>query len=306
MYTTAKTVLRELRDMVKMVYPVVSIPPGVNPVVHDLPAPPVFLETERTVRNNAVKYLLWEQKNPLELELNSEIGKREYVNRMKGVYRRAIVKLRFFSEVWWAGKALREDDADLIAQKVLVLQLDRRAGSKGANRSRSCWHTQRRHQSKSSFVSLLTDIVGYQDWIFKSVMLNFALTEQYELRGQKDEVEAVLQNLLEKFYQEMLNIETKVPGTVISKETESSLDNASTSDKEKRNDGISGLLKLRVKEAGQVWIMYLRFAWRSKGYQDMRNVFKQARTDEKRYPSRFLDWRVWEFAGKMQPYKCWW
>lgn len=101
LYTTARTVLRELRERLKAIIPPSPVPAGGQQLVLDLPRPPVFSMQERGMRDKWIKYLLWEEKNPLDLELNSEIGKKEYVNRMKGVYRRAVVKMRFYSEIWY-------------------------------------------------------------------------------------------------------------------------------------------------------------------------------------------------------------
>jgi hypothetical protein len=49
-----------------------------------------------------VKYLLWEQGNPMEYELDSVDGKKKFIGRLKGVYRRAVVRMRFYSEMWYA------------------------------------------------------------------------------------------------------------------------------------------------------------------------------------------------------------
>lgn len=102
LYQQAKTVLRELREHMKAIYPATLLPAGMTPaaLIQELPSPPVFSKQERALRDSWVKYLLWEQKNPLDMELNSEIGKKEYCSRMKGVYRRAVVRMRFFSEIW--------------------------------------------------------------------------------------------------------------------------------------------------------------------------------------------------------------
>ena len=158
-------------------------------------------------------------------------------------------------------------------------------------------------------------------------MLNFALVEYYERQKQPDNTESVLRTLLEKSYEDILKVESKIPPSEStrkdeevampgvagdqayqgangisnlsqSQESTSTTGPSSPSDPTKKSNPFKNLLQLRIRELGQVWIVFLRFAWRSKGFQDMRNVFKEARTDEKRYPSRFLDWRVWDFAGK--------
>jgi len=141
-------------------------------------------------------------------------------------------------------------------------------------------------------------------------MLNFALIEFYERQGQKDEAETTLRVLLENSYEDLLNIEKKLPPTqpkieeganAMNGENGAALVNgAATSNETKKAEAIRDLLQLRIREVGQIWIVYLRFAWRAKGFQDMRNAFREARADEKKYPSRFLDWRVWDFAAKTE------
>jgi hypothetical protein len=145
--------------------------------------------------------------------------------------------------------------------------------------------------------------------MFYRCMLNFALVEFYERQGMKDEAETTLRIVLDNSYEDLLKIERKLPPIQPKVEEVTNMVNgengapatngAGNQDnaEAKKGAAIRDLLQLRVKEVGQIWMVYLRFAWRARGFQDMRNVFREARTDEKKYPSRFLDWRVWDFAG---------
>ncbi len=56
-------------------------------------------------------------------------------------------------------------------------------------------------------------------------------------------------------------------------------------------DKFKNLFKLTVKEVGQAWIMYMRFARRTEGIAASRRVFGASRK------AKWLDWRVYEFAG---------
>lgn len=94
MFVTAKRTLRGLRDYLK---PLISSEETTDPrnrLRFELPTPPVFSLQEKILRDNWLHYLTWEEKNPLELK--SE----DYVARMLGVYRQAVVPLRFYGEVW--------------------------------------------------------------------------------------------------------------------------------------------------------------------------------------------------------------
>lgn len=42
-------------------------------------------------------YLKWEESNPLELE---EKDKAILITRIQGVYRKAVIRMRFYSEIW--------------------------------------------------------------------------------------------------------------------------------------------------------------------------------------------------------------
>jgi hypothetical protein len=155
-------------------------------------------------------------------------------------------------------------------------------------------------------------------------MLNFALAELCERRNQNPEAETVLRTHIDKSYADLLKVESMIPPEGTNKEEEANSASGETaalniipgnvaaesqnsqntqnsqngsSSEGKKTHPMRNLLQLRIREVGQSWIVFLRFAWRAKGYQEMRSVFKEARTDEDRYPSRFLDWRVWDFAG---------
>lgn len=99
-HMTARTKLRELREHLKsLMPPEPSVIPGQRPRFV-LPAPPVFTISDKALRDHWLKYLSWEEKNQLDFELASEAGKKDFANRLRGVYRRSVVSMRFYGEVW--------------------------------------------------------------------------------------------------------------------------------------------------------------------------------------------------------------
>jgi cleavage stimulation factor subunit 3 len=42
--------------------------------------------------------LRWEESNPLEID---DQDRNTFVTRVQGVYRKAVIRMRFFGEIWW-------------------------------------------------------------------------------------------------------------------------------------------------------------------------------------------------------------
>lgn len=93
-YMQARTVLRQLQTHLSKLYPdeqnTLSKP-------FRLPSLPTFNAHERWLIGLWKKYLEWEENNPLELE---EKDKATLIMRVQGVYRKAVVKMRFYGEIW--------------------------------------------------------------------------------------------------------------------------------------------------------------------------------------------------------------
>lgn len=94
MFVAAKRTLGGLRDYLKLLISSEETTDPRNRPRFELPTPPVFSLQEKILRDNWLHYLTWEEKNPLELK--SE----DYVARTLGVYRQAVVPMRFYGEVW--------------------------------------------------------------------------------------------------------------------------------------------------------------------------------------------------------------
>ena len=92
----ARTVLRQLQ---KHLGPLLPPPPPsltARPTIF-LPSLPTFNQPERALVGAWKNYLKWEESNPLEIE---EKDKATLVTRIQGVYRKALVRMRFYSEIW--------------------------------------------------------------------------------------------------------------------------------------------------------------------------------------------------------------
>lgn len=98
-HMTARTKLRELRKHVATLFPPppnTSSLPSSRPYIH-LPTKPMFSQAERALVGAWKHYLKWEESNPLELE---EKDKPTLLARLQGVYRKAVIRMRFFGEIW--------------------------------------------------------------------------------------------------------------------------------------------------------------------------------------------------------------
>lgn len=96
---TAKTVLRDLRRHLSPLFPPPPPPPySASPVAHHalhIPAKPVFTSNERALVALWKTYLKWEEGNPLVIE-----DKQVLFQRVQAVYRKALVRMRFYAEIW--------------------------------------------------------------------------------------------------------------------------------------------------------------------------------------------------------------
>jgi cleavage stimulation factor subunit 3 len=135
--------------------------------------------------------------------------------------------------------------------------------------------------------------------------LSWALAEQYELQNKYEEVHRVYTSLVDKCGDELDKIEAAIPAESTNTEEKPATEAANgtavngsnpTEKQTSKEDSVRTLLKLRIKETGQAWIMYIRFARRAEGFQSARKIFGRARK------ARLLDWRVYDFAGGQQRY----
>lgn len=95
-YMQARTVLRQLQRHLGPLFP--PPPPSTpsRPYLY-LPPKPTFNAAERALVGAWKSYLRWEENNPLEID---EQDRNTFVTRVQGVYRKAVIRMRFFGEIW--------------------------------------------------------------------------------------------------------------------------------------------------------------------------------------------------------------
>ena len=91
----ARAVLRGMDKHMKILFPPQSSHNGQPSLV--LPRVPTFSQGERALVGAWKAYLKWEENNPLELD---EKDKGVLVQRVQAVYRKAVIRMRYFAEVW--------------------------------------------------------------------------------------------------------------------------------------------------------------------------------------------------------------
>ncbi|KAL5512152.1 hypothetical protein ACEPAG_3673 [Sanghuangporus baumii] len=163
----ARTKLRELRKHLGILLPPPPAPSSGQRPPLNLPHKPTYNQKDRSLAGVWKQYLKWEESNPLEIE-----ERNTFVTRVQAVYRRAVVRMRFFSEIWfmaysWTNSVGRTDEALQILE----------AGIEA---------------NPSSFV------------------LNFALAENYELQKNNAEVHATYTKLLQGVLEEIEALASKI------------------------------------------------------------------------------------------------
>lgn len=91
----ARAVLRGMDKHMKILFPPQSSHDGQPPLV--LPRVPTFSQNERALVGAWKAYLKWEESNPLELD---EKDRGVLVQRVQAVYRKAVIRMRYFAEIW--------------------------------------------------------------------------------------------------------------------------------------------------------------------------------------------------------------
>lgn len=95
----ARQVLRELKTYYTQLglSSLVSLPQSARPPLY-LPSIPTFSPAERALLGNWKKYLKWEESNPLMID---DKDRNQFIQRVVGVYRKALGRMRFWAEIWW-------------------------------------------------------------------------------------------------------------------------------------------------------------------------------------------------------------
>lgn len=94
----ARQVLRELKTHVSSLYhPPAPHVPNQPPDLY-LPTLPTFNVNERLLIGKWKAYLKWEESNPLLIE---DKDKATFIARVQGVYRKAVIRMRYYPEFWY-------------------------------------------------------------------------------------------------------------------------------------------------------------------------------------------------------------
>jgi cleavage stimulation factor subunit 3 len=93
----ARTVLRQLQRHLGPLFPPPPPSSPSRPYLY-LPLKPTFNAAERALVGAWKSYLRWEESNPLEID---DQDRNTFVTRVQGVYRKAVIRMRFFGEIWW-------------------------------------------------------------------------------------------------------------------------------------------------------------------------------------------------------------
>ncbi|KAF8972103.1 hypothetical protein BDZ97DRAFT_1783153 [Flammula alnicola] len=223
-------------------------------------------------------YLKWEESNPLEIE---EKDKATLITRIQGVYRKAVIRMRYYTEIWfmaytWTNSVGKHDEAMSILKAGL-------------------------EANPSSF------------------LLTFAYAEAMEIKKDFAEVHATYEKFLGilRANLETLELTTTSANTSFSSNAPGQNNGASngnappnmsggepgsnnssfnTQASDERPKKTTELQKHRT-EYGLVWIMYMRFGMRAEGVKPSRAIFAKARRD------RWTPWEVYEAAALME-YHC--
>lgn len=92
----ARTVYNQLQDHLSVLFPPPPPPKGKRPAIW-LPRPPTFNSGDKSLIARWRQYLKWEEGNPLEIE---ESNKSTFIQRVQSVYKKATVRMRYYSEIW--------------------------------------------------------------------------------------------------------------------------------------------------------------------------------------------------------------
>jgi cleavage stimulation factor subunit 3 len=92
----ARAVLGQLQKHLGPLFP--PLPPltPTRPALF-LPSLPTFNPPERALVGAWKAYLKWEESNPLEIE---EKDRATLIGRIQHVYRKAVIRMRFYGEIW--------------------------------------------------------------------------------------------------------------------------------------------------------------------------------------------------------------
>ncbi|KAI9512750.1 hypothetical protein F5148DRAFT_1161352 [Russula earlei] len=261
-YMQARTVLRQLQRHLGPLFPPPPPSSPSRPYLY-LPPKPTFNAAERALVGAWKSYLRWEENNPLEID---EQDRNTFVTRVQGVYRKAVIRMRFFGEIWymayvWTNSIGKTEEA----------------------------------------INLLKAGIEANPLSF---LLNFACAEALEFQGNFEEVHKVFERFLEALRHDLdvhearivlsatsSTVSTGAAELIGSQGTEVVQPNASFATQTEENLPQNKELSEKRQEYGLAWTVYMRFTRRAEGLKSARAIFAQARRD------KWTPWEVYESAA---------
>ncbi|KAI0052667.1 Suf-domain-containing protein [Auriscalpium vulgare] len=252
-YMQARTVLRQLQRHLGPLFPPASPSNATRPSFH-FPPLPTFNSAERTLVGAWKNYLRWEESNPLEIE---DKDKATFISRVQGVYRKAVIRMRFFGEIWymayvWTNSIGKSEEA------INILKAGIEANP-------------------------------------TSFLLNFAYAEVLEVAQKHEEAHAVFEKFLDALRIDLEKIENTISPTGGQDSSDAAPEIPNNSSFATQPDDTkpprTKELADKRREYGLAWTMYMRFARRAEGLKASRALFARARRD------RWNPWEVYESAA---------
>ncbi|KAF9016868.1 hypothetical protein BDZ89DRAFT_1141172, partial [Hymenopellis radicata] len=236
----ARTTYRQLMNHVTGLYPPAT---GQGTQEMYLPTLPTFNLEDRALVGRWKAYLKWEENNPLEIE---EKDRPFLILRLQTVYRKAVVRMRYYSEIWfmaysWTKSVGKKDEA------MNILKNGREANP-------------------------------------LSHLLTYAYVDALELDKRYKEVEEVYDAFLPRLAADLDATEERIKAAAAANgvnsngETTDSSQSSQDSDRKSRNN--DELLEKR-QEYSLAYINYMRFIRRINGVNGARLIFKRARVDKR-------------------------
>ncbi|KIK71023.1 hypothetical protein GYMLUDRAFT_33130 [Collybiopsis luxurians FD-317 M1] len=256
-YMQARSVGRDLTKHVSALYPPEApLPANAKPELA-LPIVPTFTIAERQLVGKWKAYLKWEESNPLMIE---EKDKKDLHNRIQLVYRKSLVRMRFYPEIWfmaynWTNSVGKHDEA------LYLLKTGLEANP-------------------------------------LSFLLTFAYAEALEVKKDYAQVHTAYNDFLEVQKKPLEELSRRIEEESESKTPDNADHDESILEAEPPADTLLAALhndlNERKKEYALTYIMYMRFARRAEGVKASRSLFGKARRD------KFASWEVYEAGALME------
>lgn len=308
----ARSVLRLLTSHLGPLFPPSS---AVKPELY-LPTLPTFSHEERVLVGRWKNYLKWEESNPLEIE---DKDKSTFITRVQGVYRKAVIRMRYYPEIWCVLFYPPSLSPLMGFPQVHGLRLDQQhREARGSSR-----HPQGGLGGEPIQVRVHPLLRHCHSWFSFSFLLTFAYAELQESKKEYKDVHDTFEKLLAALHTEIKTLEAKISpapssdaidpaqGHVANNANNNAVDNAannavngsylqdpsgskdnsfdSQSSDEKPSDA-SELIE-RKRDLGMAYVFYMRFGRRAEGVAMSRKIFGRARKDN------YIPWQVYEAAG---------